>query len=68
VSEHPVITRVEVYKDHGKEFRFRAFAANGLIIASSSESYRNHLDALNAARAIFPDAHFYDQSKEPLDD
>lgn len=64
MTEHPKITRVEVYQDHGKEFRFRALAANGATITVSSESYQNHGDALGAATSLFPDAQLVDETQE----
>jgi uncharacterized protein YegP (UPF0339 family) len=46
---------VEVYCDEAGEFRWRAKAANGEVVATS-ESYTRMNDAYRAARDTFPDA------------
>jgi len=67
LTEHPNITRVRLYRDHGKEFRFEAVAANGLTIASSSEGYENRKDALAAAVSLFPGALIVDETQAASD-
>ena len=62
MSEEPKITKVRLFRDHGKEWRFTAVAANGLTIASSSEGYENRADALGAAVALFPEAELVDET------
>lgn len=54
MTEHPKIARVRVYPGVDGDYRWQAFATNGEEIAESSEGYRNHLDALSAAQALYP--------------
>ena len=39
----------EIYKDRKAEYRWRAVAHNGKIIADSAEGYRTHYNATRAA-------------------
>lgn len=43
------VMRFEVYKDAGGEYRWRASAANGRIVADSAEGYKRRWGASNAA-------------------
>lgn len=47
--------RVEVFKDARGEFRWRAIAANGELVAVGAEGYTRRWNAKRAARAAFPD-------------
>jgi uncharacterized protein YegP (UPF0339 family) len=49
------VVHVEVYCDDAGQFRWRAKAANGEVVATS-ESYTRLNDAYRAARETFPDA------------
>jgi uncharacterized protein YegP (UPF0339 family) len=44
--------RFELYKDHNKEFRWRLRAANGEVIAVSSESYRRKEDCQHGIELV----------------
>jgi uncharacterized protein YegP (UPF0339 family) len=44
--------KFEIYKDKNGEWRWRIKAANGKIIADSSEGYKNKQDAINMINAI----------------
>jgi uncharacterized protein YegP (UPF0339 family) len=59
----------EVYRDGKGEYRWRARAANGRVIADSGEGYRNLVDAewaLGVLREDAPDAeiHYAEGVKE----
>lgn len=41
---------VEFYQELGGDWRWRVRAANGDIVADSSEGYRNRLDCVNGYR------------------
>ena len=47
--------RVHVFKDDAGEWRWVKRAANGEIVADSSEGYTRKADALEAARREHPD-------------
>jgi len=40
--------KVEVYKDRKNEFRWRAIAKNGRILATGSEAYKRRADLVKA--------------------
>lgn len=42
----------EVYKDTGGEWRWRLWAANNRIIATSGESYTNRTDCIDAIALV----------------
>jgi uncharacterized protein YegP (UPF0339 family) len=46
----------EVYRDSRKQFRWRLKAANGHVIATSSEGYKAKADCLSAIARIKEDA------------
>lgn len=46
--------KIEVYQDTQQEWRWRARAANGRIIADSGEGYEDRDDAVYMARNLFP--------------
>jgi uncharacterized protein YegP (UPF0339 family) len=50
-----VVTTVEVYHDVFGEWRWRARAGNGEIVADSAEGYVDKGHAVEMARLIFPD-------------
>ena len=41
--------RVEIYDDHGQEFRWRRVAANGQTVATPGEGYTTKYHAIRAA-------------------
>lgn len=62
------VAKVVVYKDAAGEWRWTAKAANGQIVADSSEGYRHRIDASSAANALFPEAwveHLPETANEP---
>jgi len=44
--------RVEVYKDRKNEFRWRAIAKNGRILATGSEAYKRRADLVKALNTL----------------
>jgi len=50
----PKVSRVEIYKDDGGEWRWTAVAKNGKVIADSAEGYNNRMFCQKMARALFP--------------
>ena len=54
--------KVEIYRDSAGEWRFRAVAGNGEIVAVG-EGYKNEGDAVDEARKLWPDSLI-----EPADD
>lgn len=52
-------TKVEIYCDKKKQFRWRARAKNGEVIASS-EGYTRKADAQRGGHRAFPDAKVVD--------
>lgn len=53
--EKPIIEKVVVYRDDVREWRWKAVATNGEIVADSAEGYRNRAYALKMARALHPE-------------
>ena len=50
--KNPVADRVEVYSDEAGEYRWRAIAENGKIVAESGEGYKNRMYARRIAKAL----------------
>lgn len=50
------VTRVQIYKDAGGEYRWRALAANHEPVADSGEGYDSKLYALKVVLELYPDA------------
>lgn len=46
------LLKIETYQDRGGQHRWRMRAANGRIIAASSEGYRNREDMLAALQMV----------------
>lgn len=46
------IKQFVIYKDAGKEWRWRLFAANSKIIADSAEGYNRKADCIHGARLV----------------
>jgi len=44
--------KVEVYKDRKNEFRWRAIAKNGRILATGSEAYKRRADLVKAVNIL----------------
>lgn len=44
-------TGLQIYRDSGLEWRWRAVAPNGRIVADCTEGYRRRADAIKGARA-----------------
>lgn len=57
------LNRVEIYKDHTGQWRFRAIALNGEIVAQG-ESYHNRQDAVDEAVRLWPDADVHEEINE----
>ncbi len=55
-----LVDTVKLYEDAKGEWRWSAQAGNGDKLADSGEGYKNHGDALDSARALFPDAQLVD--------
>lgn len=62
-SESPEASVVRVFFDDAHEVRWSAISSNGNVVATSGEGYKNHGDALGAARSLFPDAEIRDETK-----
>jgi len=60
-AEQPL--RVRIFSDAAGEFRFSALAANGEVVASS-EGYARHVDAVEQARKLWPDAEQVDETQD----
>lgn len=41
---------LQVYRDRGKAWRWRAVARNGKVVADCAEGYRRRVDAIRGAR------------------
>lgn len=48
--------KIELYRDGAGEYRWRAVAGNGEVVADSAEGYRHRGDAEHGARLVAPDA------------
>ena len=44
--------KAEVFRDDRQEFRWRIRAANGKIVGTSGEGYRNFMDCLNGLSVV----------------
>lgn len=58
-SERVVKMKIEYYKDDAKEWRWRAIADNGKIVADSAEGYKHRIDAAEEVQQLksdFPNA------------
>jgi hypothetical protein len=53
-SETNPVETVQVYEDDRGEYRWRAIAGNGRIVATSGEGYVEEKYAAGMARRIFP--------------
>lgn len=51
-----VVARIELYRDDSGDWRWRALAGNGEIVAVSGEGYRNRQHGERMALELFPDA------------
>ena len=49
-----VVDRVVVYKDQAGEWRWKAIAENGKVVADSGEGYRNRIYAARVAGDLYP--------------
>jgi uncharacterized protein YegP (UPF0339 family) len=47
-------TRIEVYRDTGGHWRWRAKAPNGRVVADGGEGYHNKADLLATLADLFP--------------
>jgi len=57
VERKPVrVAFVEVYRDSAEEWRWKAKAANGKVVADSGEGYRNRPWARRMAKELYPEA------------
>lgn len=61
--DRPTGQRLEVYRDGGKQFRWRKVAKNNLIVSISGEGFRNHRFAITSARANHPNLPLFDLTK-----
>lgn len=52
----PKQVRIEIFVDGAGEFRWRAVAGNGEVVADSAEGYRHRGDCEYGARLVAPDA------------
>jgi uncharacterized protein YegP (UPF0339 family) len=48
--------KLEIYEDAGGEWRWRAKAANGEVVADGGEGYENRVDCAAMAEELFPGA------------
>jgi uncharacterized protein YegP (UPF0339 family) len=48
------MTRLHIYKDRKKEWRWSLIAKNGRILADSAEGYKRLRDCRSIAKRIFP--------------
>ena len=53
---------ITVYKDESGEYRWRAKASNGLILADSAESYVSKAYTRGMAESLFPEAKLEDET------
>jgi uncharacterized protein len=53
IKRKPIKTgKFEVYKDKAGEYRFRLKAANGEVIATTSEGYRSKKSCMNGIQSV----------------
>ncbi len=57
------LSRVELFRDRERQWRFRAVALNGETVAVS-EGYENRKDALTEAVLLWPDTPIDDLTEE----
>lgn len=60
-----VVAEVRVYRDRRGQWRWRASAGNGRVVADSGESYVNHGHARDMALRIFPGADYVEEEVNP---
>lgn len=56
------LSRVEIYRDRENQWRFRAVALNGEIVAVS-EGYHNRQDTVDEAVRLWPDAEIEEEGE-----
>lgn len=61
--ERPKGLRLEIYRDGGKQFRWRKVAKNNLVVSVSGEGFRRHSYAVTAARREHPNLPLFDLTK-----
>lgn len=52
--EPVVVEKVAIYRDVGGEWRWKAIAANGKVVADSAEGYNNKSYTIKVARSLHP--------------
>jgi uncharacterized protein YegP (UPF0339 family) len=56
--------RIEIYKDAAGEWRWRAKAENGEIVADGGEGYINRVDCVAVAQILFPNGQFAEEATQ----